>query len=75
MASQPESDVIALVSKLINEGQIFSIVLESPDSPAVKLARERRHNSSPAFAGNDCHCVHYVIDTDGTKVCVEEKCD
>jgi len=75
MASQPESEVIALVRKLINDKQIFSISLESPDSPAVKLARERGHNFNPAFAKRNCHCVHWVHDSDGTVVCVEDKCD
>jgi hypothetical protein len=75
MTSQPESDVIVLVHKLIEEGQIFSISLEGPESPAVKIAREGGLNSSRGFTQSNCHCVKWLTNQDGTVVCVEEKCD
>ena len=75
MTSQPESDAIALVRKLIKDRKIFSISLESPDSPAVKLAEKGGLNSGRGFTQPHCHCATWLTNQDGTVVCVEEKCD
>jgi hypothetical protein len=74
MTSQPESDAIALVRKLIKDRKIFSISLESPDSPAVKLAGEGGLNFGRGFTQPHCYCVKWLTNQDGTVVCVEEKC-
>lgn len=77
MAFQPESDVVALVRKLTESGQTFSISLEHPDSPAVKSARARGPNFGfrPDFPQGDGDCIQWIEMPGTGLVCVKHKGD
>jgi hypothetical protein len=75
MASQPEPDVVALVRKLLESGQTFSISLEDPDSPAVKSVLEQGHDFafSPDFAQGDGDCIEWIEVAGRGLICKKHK--
>ena len=75
MASEPESDVVALVRKLIENGKTFSISLEDPDSPVVKSLRALGNNFGPCPEPDPCDddCVQCVYIPGCGSYCVQRK--
>lgn len=61
MASQLESDVVALVRKLIEKKQIFSISLLDPDSPEVKKILAPGIRFSDDCTACDDGCLEHII--------------
>jgi hypothetical protein len=75
MASQQESDVVALVRKLVEGGKTFSISIEDPDGPVIKGLRRGGVNFSPCPDPEPCsgNCVKCVSIPGCGLYCVERK--
>jgi hypothetical protein len=72
MTAKLESDVVALVRKLIKEKQIFSISLLDPDSPEVKkiMAPGFRFTDDCTDCDDDC-ATHIIVA--GVCCCTQRK--
>ena len=74
MTSQLETDVVALVRKLIATKKIFTISLENPESPAIKNLLAPGQALGPGCAQcDDDICVEQTLDS-RTGRCYCKKC-
>jgi hypothetical protein len=74
MASQLESDVVALVRKLIAGKKTFKISLVNPESPAIKNALAPGQAFGPGCAQcDDDICIEQHVDS-ATGRCICTKC-